>query len=53
MQFFDANGVMIYESDYKYALHYIDKHEILLEEGERIIGFKSKGNSSYANHYDF
>ena len=41
MRFYDATGKMIYESADKYAFisSSVKQHEILLNEGERIIGF--------------
>ena len=56
MRFFDSDGKIIYESAYKTAFTYsgFKQHEILLNEGEKIIGFVSreryKGN---ALHCDF
>ena len=38
LQFFGADGDLIYESEYKGGFTY-SKFEILLAEGERIIGF--------------
>ena len=46
---------MIYESAEKYAFIVSNaaKHEILLNEGERIIGFVSRGFKNKAEHSDF
>ena len=50
LQFFGADGDLIYESEYKGGFTY-SKFEILLAEGERIIGFQSrKEMQSYALH---
>ena len=54
MRFYDGTGKMIYESAYKNAFSGYSQHEILLNEGERIIGFTSrKFSDQYAYHYDF
>jgi hypothetical protein len=28
-------------------------HTVILADGERVIGYKSRGHSTYAWHYDF
>ena len=40
-KFYDANGNIIYKSAWKWGLPWFktSKHEIMLAEGERIIGF--------------
>ena len=56
MSFYDVTGKVFYESAYKEAFTRpnIKQNEILLNEGERIIGFISrKVNPNYAWHFDF
>ena len=53
IRFFDTNGTLIYESAWKYGLMF-EKREILLDEGEKIIGYISRkvyNNSTW--HADF
>ena len=44
IRFYDAAGQMLYESAWKGAFTstYYKQHEILLNEGERIVGFQSR-----------
>ena len=28
-------------------------HTVVLADGERVIGYKSRSDATYANHYDF
>ena len=56
IRFFDKDGKMIYESASKWP--FFDsayrKHEILLQEGEQIVGFVSSMSiPNYAWHNDF
>jgi len=46
IRFFDADSALIYESAWKNAFtnSFYKKQEILLKEGERIIGFVSSGD---------
>ena len=56
MRFFDATGKMIYESAYKDAFDdsELKQHEIMLQEGERIVGFVSRRFAEgCAAHLDF
>ena len=56
LRFYDKDGKLIYESTYKDAFSYssIGKHEILLREGEKIVGFISKEQRlGQAWHCDF
>lgn len=54
IQLFDAKDVKLLESSYKLSFLHHEKHEIILEEGERIVGMKSrKYNDSFAFHLDF
>ena len=41
IRFFDKDGKIIYESAYKnvFPASWIKQHEILLNDGERIVGF--------------
>ena len=41
IRFFDTAGNCIYESAYKIGLNH-KQHEIILNEGERIVGFVSR-----------
>ena len=45
LRFFGSDGKLIYESAYKNAFFYFgfNQHEILLNEGDRIVGFVSRG----------
>ena len=53
IRFYDATGTLIYESAFKRAFIYT-KHEIILEEGEKIIGFISRQQTKdCAVHDDF
>ena len=46
IRFFNADGKMIYESACKRVFidSYVEQHEILLNEGERIIGFQFRSD---------
>ena len=56
IRFFDAAGKMIYEGAYKGAFtnSRLKQHEILLNEGQQIVGFQSRDYSNAgACHADF
>ena len=53
IRFYDLDDKCIYESTCKGGLFY-DKHEILLNKGEKIIGFQSREyEPGTAWHFDF
>ena len=53
IQLFDKDGVKLLETGYKTGLKKTKK-EYILEDGERIVGTKSrKCNDNYADHFDF
>ena len=52
--FIDAAGNCIYRSAFKSEFSGYSKHEITLDEGEKIIGFQSRENTpGWAHHHDF
>ena len=56
MSFYDAANVCLYDSAWKvgYTSSFKKRHEILLNEGEQIVGFVSGEYSKVcATHYDF
>ena len=55
IRFFDVNNTMLLESGWWFKLETHKEHRIDLQEGERIVGFKSgrRGDRSFARHYDF
>ena len=54
IRFFDINNTKLLESGYWTAQSYYKEHRIDLQEGERIIGFKSgRRGQKLAQHYDF
>ncbi len=55
IRFFDVNNTKLLESGYWSTSSSYREHRIDLQEGERIIGFKSgrRGDQSCAQHSDF
>ena len=57
LQFFDRKGILIFESEAKNPFRnkaYLSK-EIVLMEGERIVGIKSRKEAEFGSacHFDF
>ena len=55
IRFFDVNNTMLLESGWWFKLETHKEHRIYLQEGERILGFKSgrRGDPNFARHFDF
>ena len=55
IRFFDVNNTMLLESGWWFKWETHKEHRIYLQEGERILGFKSgrRGDPNFARHFDF
>ncbi len=54
LKFYGKDGAVVLETGHKWPANtWCKTHTVHLEDGERVIGFKSRTHSSLAFHYDF
>ncbi len=54
LKFYSKDGAVVFQTGYdwfKYSR--LKTHTVYLEDGERVIGFRSRSYPTYATHYDF
>jgi hypothetical protein len=53
IKLFDKDGVSLFAEGYDDYMKDYKSHETILEEGERLVGFKSRKDTHTSRHWDF
>ena len=54
LKFYSKDGAVVLQTGYDWVANGCNTHTVHLEDGERVIGFKSRAyNSTNAEHCDF
>ncbi len=54
LKFYSKDGAVVLKTGWDWVAHSSCKtHTVVLADGERVIGYKSRGHATSAAHYDF
>ncbi len=54
LKFYSKDGAVVLKTGYDWVYYNGCKtHTVILADGERVIGYKSRGHATGAYHYDF
>ena len=53
LKFYSKDGAVVLKTSYDWVANGYKTHTVILADGERVIGYKSRSHATYAYHYDF
>ena len=53
LKFYSKDGAVVLKTGYDWVANGFKTHTVILADGERVIGYKSRVDATYAAHYDF
>ena len=53
LKFYSKDGAVVLKTNYDWVANGNKTHTVILADGERVIGYKSRGHATVAYHFDF
>jgi hypothetical protein len=53
LKFYSKDGAVVLKTGYDWVTKGFITHKVILADGERVIGYKSRTDPNFACHYDF